>query len=367
VNDRLLTRAAFAAGLALVVAGCGSTGSAAGGTAVPSIASASIPSHPVSSARATSLAPTGSVTPATTGPIESAAGAAPAIVVPLQTPEPLPKRLWSTSLTTPKAGANSAIATAPDGRVWVVSALDGQIAVLDPNGRPVKTIGALGASPGMFDFTDAKGNVYGGVAFDRVGNAVVADTFNHRVQVLDASGKVSGGWGSFGTDDGQFVQPVGIALDDRGHVFVGDGSRNDIQEFASDGKFIRVYSDSIDYTHSQASQVAVDAGHAIYTTIGMTVVKIDPSGTVAATFDLSAYGFPDAVVVDKTGNLWIPTVSTSGNSAVSRPLVVLDPAGKVLHVWDLNGNLVSLDPKEDAIYVTSFQSADIAKYGLPAR
>ena len=357
MSMRSVARAAVAVGLALVVAGCGSASPAATGAPAAGTPTAATPSGPVASGP-----------PATVQPSESAVAAAPiTIVVPQQSPEPPLKRLWSKSLTTPNAGANSAIATAPDGRVWVVSAFDGQLAVLDPGGRSIKMVGAPGAGRGEFDFADSNRNVFGGVAFDVAGNALVADTFNDRVQVLDATGRVSGGWGNFGTEDGQFGGPVGIAVDDRGHVFVGDGSRNDIQEFTGDGKFVRVYSDGIDYTHSQASQVAVDAAHDIYTTIGTTIAKIGPDGSTSAVFDLAAYGFPDAVVVDKAGNLWIPTVSTSDNAAESGPLIVLDPAGKILHVWDPGGNLVALAPREDAVYVTSFKSADIAKYALPVQ
>ena len=371
MTTRLAPSASLVLVVALLAAGCTSSAPAASGepsatTTAPTAASTM--AEPSGSGSALGGASASAALPSTTvSPVSTASPMT--IVVPEQASEPALKRLWQTTLKTPNAGADSAMAVAPDGRIWVVSANDGQLAVLDPGGKSVRMVGAPGSGPGQFTFTDPKNpqNVYGGVAFDQAGNAYVTDTYNYRVQVLDPTGKVTGGWGSFGTDDGQFAQPVGIAVDDRGHVFVADGSRNDIQEFTHDGTFVRAYSDGIDYTRSQAGLLDVGPAHDLYTTVGNTIVKIGPDGSPAAVFDLTSYGFPDGVVVDRAGDLWIPTDSTSNNAAVPGPLVVLDPSGKTVHVWDLNGDMVALDAKGGAVYVTAFKSADVAKYSVPTR
>ena len=45
-------------------------------------------------------------------------------------------------------------------------------------------------------------------------------------------------WGSFGTGDGQFNGPVGIATDSSGNVFVDDLNNQRIQKFDNNGNFI---------------------------------------------------------------------------------------------------------------------------------
>ena len=47
------------------------------------------------------------------------------------------------------------------------------------DGAHVRTIGSGGSGNGQFSFP------YGGIAIDSDGRIVVADTYNHRVQVLE--------------------------------------------------------------------------------------------------------------------------------------------------------------------------------------
>jgi len=45
-------------------------------------------------------------------------------------------------------------------------------------------------------------------------------------------------WGSKGSAPGEFNQPIGVALDDEGNVYVSDAGNNRIQKFTADGAFI---------------------------------------------------------------------------------------------------------------------------------
>jgi DNA-binding beta-propeller fold protein YncE len=47
-----------------------------------------------------------------------------------------------------------------------------------------------------------------------------------------------GMWGTFGTNDGQFRSPWGIAVDSDGNVYVADGNNYRIQKFNSKGVFL---------------------------------------------------------------------------------------------------------------------------------
>ena len=59
----------------------------------------------------------------------------------------------------------------------------------------------------------------------------VADSRNDRVQKLSPSGTFLATWGSLGMDDGQFDEPHGVAVDDRGDVIVTDMRNYRVQKF----------------------------------------------------------------------------------------------------------------------------------------
>ncbi|MEM2760711.1 MAG: hypothetical protein QXW73_07990, partial [Nitrososphaerales archaeon] len=51
-------------------------------------------------------------------------------------------------------------------------------------------------------------------------------------------------WGSFGSADGQFRAPSGVAVDSSGNVYVADTNNNRIQKFTSTGTFLTKWGSS---------------------------------------------------------------------------------------------------------------------------
>src|SRR5438093_1732210 len=74
--------------------------------------------------------------------------------------------------------------------------------------------GSAGAQPGQF-----LGPV--GLALDAGDNLYVTEA-NHRVQVLSDSGAFISQWGSYGTLASSITTPTGVALDESGRVFVAE-------------------------------------------------------------------------------------------------------------------------------------------------
>jgi tripartite motif-containing protein 71 len=69
------------------------------------------------------------------------------------------------------------------------------------------------------------------MALDSSGNVYIVDADNNRIQKFDPDGTFIAKWGSQGERDGQFTHPQGAALDSSGNVYVADGSNNRIQKF----------------------------------------------------------------------------------------------------------------------------------------
>jgi DNA-binding beta-propeller fold protein YncE len=64
-----------------------------------------------------------------------------------------------------------------------------------------------------------------------MGNVYVVDLGNSRVQKFSASGTFLSQWGSFGTGDGQFYWPYGIACAPDGTILVVDQQNHRIERF----------------------------------------------------------------------------------------------------------------------------------------
>mgnify|MGYP001437543188 CR=1 FL=1 len=70
-----------------------------------------------------------------------------------------------------------------------------------------------------------------GLVSDLDGNVYFADSHKHRIVKIDPEGNSLTMWGQAGNGNGQFIEPVGIALNNLGYLFVTDTSNNRIQKF----------------------------------------------------------------------------------------------------------------------------------------
>ena len=108
----------------------------------------------------------------------------------------------------------------------------------------VTTLAGTGAA-GFFDGPAAQAQFNGpvGVAVDKAGNVYVADTYNDRIRKIAPDGRVStlAGGAAPGFADGPgaaalFDTPTGLALDEKGNLFIADTNNGAIRKLGPNGQ-----------------------------------------------------------------------------------------------------------------------------------
>lgn len=339
-------------GLALNLAGCGSSSSTPSGG---SSTAAALPSVQAPSSASASSSPT--ISPTIAPPPSP-------VVVAAAKPEPPLKQLWQVGGPRPSKDGGCCVTVAPDGKLWVSAEWDSTFWIIDPNGKYLESWGTPGKGEGQFDFP-VKDDGWGAVAFDPDGTFYVADAGNRRVQKFDKDRHFIKAWGSFGTDDGQFATPALISSDGKGHVYVSDEVRLDVQEFSSDGSYIRTL--AADYVADDLLATAIDARGHVYVDNGPIILVFDADGLPLPGIDLStAGGVTAGMALDAAGNLYI-AINTGylGPSIDTLSIYELDASGAVLHAWPGDADMIALDPVGGALYSSFFRDPFISKLELP--
>ncbi|MDV4343621.1 tandem-95 repeat protein [Methanoculleus sp. YWC-01] len=166
--------------------------------------------------------------------------------------------------------------------------------------------GSYGTGDGQFDQP-------WGVAVDSADNVYVAELINDRIQKFDSSGNFLTMWGSSGTNDGQFQRPQAVAVDTAGNVYVTDDGNSRVQKFDDSGRFITAWGSkgSDDGNFSWPAGIAVNAVGNIYVadagnnriqkfTGSAFLIKWGSYGTGDGQFDR-----PWGVAVDSADNVYV--------------------------------------------------------------
>ena len=229
------------------------------------------------------------------------------------------------------------------GNVWVASSFDNQYWIFKPDGTFVESWGVGGKGDGQFDLTthDVNPDGAGAIAFAPDGSFYVADVGNYRVEKFDKNRKFVRAWGSFGTDNGQFTNPKGIATDGK-TVYVADDG-NGMQAFDANGGFLRKFDfPFVLFSLTPAGNLLTAVG-ALDTFDGsgkqLSHVSIDAGSLLGA--------FTSQAVLDAAGNAFVGLQLDSGPVG----LVELDPAGKQIGLWSTGAETLVLARDGTAAYM----------------
>jgi sugar lactone lactonase YvrE len=257
------------------------------------------------------------------------------------------------------------------GNVYVGDTLNHTIRKITPDG----VVSTLAGLSGSFGATDGIGSAARfsspqGVAVDTAGNVYVADDSNHRIRKITPVGVVSTLAGSAppGSVDGpgsaaRFNQPLGVAVDSQGNIYVADANNAAIRKIAPDGMVSTLAglagnAGATDGTASQARfynpvGVAVDRSGNVYVADGgnNTIRKITPGGMVSTLAGLARstgstdgigsvarFNYPYGVAVDSAGNVYVADAYNNTirkgvpNVAPTLPTILEQPADQTVLV-----------------------------------
>jgi streptogramin lyase len=257
----------------------------------------------------------------------------------------------------------------------------GDVYVADGGNSTIRKITSAGVvttfagSAGVAGSTDGQGGAArfagpSGVAVDSAGNVYVADSGNNTVRKITPGGAVTtlaGTPGVSGSADGtgpaaQFNDPIGLAVDDSGNVYVADSGNSTIREIAPGGAVTTLAGaagvfGASDGTGAAAefsgpTGVAVDASGILYVADegNATIRMIAPGGVVSTYAGMAGdYGYadgniasavfssPQGVAVDAGGNVYVADNGNEDIREISAVGVVTTLAGTTGIAGSLDG------------------------------
>ncbi len=250
------------------------------------------------------------------------------------------------------------------GNVFIVDTGNNRIRRVDTTGRisTVAGTGVLGYDGDNKPATSARLRLPSGVAFDDAGGFYIADSFNHRIRHVDASGIITtvAGTGVQGYDGdnkpavvASLNAPQELASDRAGNLYIADFLNHRIRRLDSTGQITTVAGtgepgfDGDDKPASSArlalpNGVTLDRTGNVYVADSSNgrIRRVDATGsiaTVAGTGSLTNYdgdekpaiaagvSFPFAVAIDAEGTLYI---ADSGDHRIRR----VDVSGQITTV-----------------------------------
>ena len=177
-----------------------------------------------------------------------------------------------------------------------------------------------------------------GVAIDKDDNVYVSDYVADRIQKFDSKNYVTeniSSWGSAGTGDGQLLGPRNLAIDSSNNVYVSDSVNSRIQKFDSNGTFLTKWGSAgtDDGQFAYPLGLAIDGSDNVYVVDDGTnrIQKFDSNGTFLTKWESSGTA-PDGtrskdLAIDSSNNVY---VSDPANSSIQK----FTNSGFLIDKWD---------------------------------
>jgi RHS repeat-associated protein len=287
----------------------------------------------------------------------------------------------SAALITPVA-----LATGPDGSLYIADSGDARIRRVSPNGTISTFAGSGNPTNGIGDggvATVAALDDPESVAVAPDGTVYVADTGDNRIRRVTTDGVITtvagGGTPADGVGDGlpgtsaQLVNPSAVAVDPLGQVYIADTDHNRVRKLGTDG-LISTFAGNGDYGtggdggRATAARVADPTGLSVDAASGGVLIveklqnrvrRVDAGGDIALVAGTGAAGWagdggppaaakfdhPSAASMGPDGRLWIADTDNFRIRRIAPPLPGFDVSdifvpstdGSVVYVFNSSG------------------------------
>ena len=175
-----------------------------------------------------------------------------------------------------------------------------------------------------------------GLAVDSSGDVWVADWANSRFQEFNGEGKFVRSVGVHGSEPGQVEGIDGIAVDSKGNVWISeDGGNNRVEEFTSEGVYVKSYgsSGSGEAQFNTPGGLAVDSKGDLFVADrgNHRVEELNSEGKYVRSFSRSSEKEgPFDVQLDSKGDLWV-------SYAWDGKIAEFSPEGSLIREWGTKG------------------------------
>ena len=196
-----------------------------------------------------------------------------------------------------------------EGSILVCDYNNHRIQQFSPTGKHLKTVGTNGNGPLQFIHP-------GGIAVHPYTHKVyIADTDNHRIQVLNSDLTYSSSFGCEGSNNGELNHPYDVSTDSAGNVYVVDHCNHRIQVLSSDGQYLRQFGvrrGKGEGELNQPTSIAIDSHNVVYVMdFGNNRISIFTSdGEFIKAFGIKGNGpvqfnSPFGIGLDKNGTVYV--------------------------------------------------------------
>lgn len=248
---------------------------------------------------------------------------------------------WQVVLTVKTAAIQfgiSGILLDGHGNIYVAELDDNLIYTYSTTGKELAHWGGHGSGPGQLIHPDklaldANGNIY---VTEIGGGPIFGTDANNRIQKFSATGESLARWGMRGSGPGQFDNPIGIAVDHEGNIYVSEEGGNRVQKLSPTGQPIAQWGTrgSGPGQFNNVYDLALDASGNVYVSEPFTnfrIQKFSSSGVPLAQWGGPGDGpgqftDPTGLAVDSKGDVFIVD---SGNNRIEE----LSPTGQYMAQW----------------------------------
>lgn len=201
--------------------------------------------------------------------------------------------------------------------------------------------GSHGNSDGQFEEPT-------GIAIDSLNDIYVSDMdfenccnpLHHIIQKFMNNGTFITKWGG----NGAFINPMGLALDSIGNVYVADQVHQRIAKFTSNGVFITDWASQINPT-----DIAIDSSDNVYVTemFDSRIAKFSSDGILITKWNTGPIS--RGIAIDSSDNIWVTSANNGDTNYVVQKFT---PDGILLTQWSSAGN--------DGVNIPTFNGYGIA-------